>query len=53
MPTISELNQLKGKLPPRVLALVIEWAALNQSALESDWELAELHKPLNKINPLV
>ncbi|NQZ33988.1 MAG: DUF4160 domain-containing protein [Oceanospirillaceae bacterium] len=49
---INTLEILKGKLPKRVLAMVIEWAIEHRTELSADWQLAELHKPLCKIEPL-
>jgi hypothetical protein len=49
---INTLEIIKGDLPKRVLALTIEWAILHRNELRDDWELAVLHKPLNKIEPL-
>jgi hypothetical protein len=49
---IRELRIIQGKLPPRVLGLVMEWATLHHSKLVSNWELASLHKPLEAIDPL-
>ena len=43
---------LKGKLPPKALALITEWMILNHKALLEDWELASQLKPLKKIKPL-
>ena len=43
---------MEGKLTPRVLGLVIEWAALNQTQLRTNWELAKQQQPLQKILPL-
>jgi hypothetical protein len=49
-----ERNELiGGKLPPRVLGLVIEWTALHQNELMENWELARKQEPLNNIEPLV
>jgi hypothetical protein len=42
----------EGTLPKRAKALVIEWAVEHRSDLARDWELAEQHQPLNKIEPL-
>ena len=52
MISIDTLEVIKGKLPRRVLALVLEWAALSRNDLKVDWELAVLHEPLNQIEPL-
>jgi hypothetical protein len=49
---IETLEIIKGKLPKRVLALVVEWSIEHRSELRVDWNLAELHKPLDKIKPL-
>ena len=43
---------LQGKLPRRVLALVREWRKLHMKELMEDWQLAQLRKPLRKIEPL-
>ncbi|MDZ4342651.1 MAG: DUF4160 domain-containing protein [Candidatus Binatia bacterium] len=49
---IDTLSVLVGRLPPRVLGLVIEWAALHRAELLADWELARKHAELKKIAPL-
>ena len=50
---IAELDlMVEGSMPRRVKALVIEWAIDHQQALLKDWQLAEQHQPLNKIEPL-
>ncbi len=49
---IQTLTLLEGRLSPRVLGLVIEWGAIHQSELMSDWELAREQAPLQKIMPL-
>lgn len=49
---INDLVLLDGKLPPRVLGLVIEWASLHRNALMEDWKLAEQFKELMPIKPL-
>ena len=43
---------LTGSLPPRVLAMVIEWASMHRDELLQDWELARLGRPLKPIAPL-
>ncbi|MBI5448086.1 MAG: DUF4160 domain-containing protein [Gammaproteobacteria bacterium] len=50
--SIKNLAILDGKLPPKVLGLVIEWASIHQSELLKNWELARASKPLNKVFPL-
>ena len=49
---IATLSVLKGKLPQRVLGLVLEWASLHRDELLQDWSLAESHKPMKNIAPL-
>ena len=43
---------LEGCLPPRVLGLVIEWAAQHQDELLADWARAARQLPLVPIAPL-
>jgi hypothetical protein len=44
---------LKGKLPPRVLGFVTEWAVLHEEDLMRCWEAAHTDAPLGKIEPLI
>ncbi len=46
------LEITNGYLPKRVVALVLEWAAVNREALATDWQLAQKRKPLSRIDPL-
>jgi hypothetical protein len=39
-------------LPPRVLGLVVEWAARHRAELLENWEAIEDRRPLCKIEPL-
>jgi hypothetical protein len=50
--SIEGLNVLEGKLSPRALGLVMEWAALHQQELRADWERARSLQPLQPIDPL-
>ena len=50
--SIKDLALLKGKLPPKVFGLVIEWASQHQQELMEDWELAEKWQDLKPIEPL-
>lgn len=50
--SIDTLEVIKGNLSKRALALVLEWAAEHRNELREDWRLAELHEPLDKIEPL-
>ena len=49
---IQTLTVLAGKLPPRALGLVIEWASQHQEELLMDWELARQNQQLKAIKPL-
>lgn len=49
---IRTLALLAGKLPPRAMGLVSEWAALHQDELMDRWRRAENLEPLTKIAPL-
>ena len=49
---IHSLGILQGKLPPKAMSLVAEWATLHQSELLAQWERARNHEPLEKIEPL-
>lgn len=51
--SITELKMIEGNLPPKVVALIVEWANMHKNELMNDWELAQKAKPLNKIEPLV
>ncbi|HWZ16243.1 MAG TPA: DUF4160 domain-containing protein [Mucilaginibacter sp.] len=50
---INKLELISGKLPPRVLGLVIEWTALHQEELNENWEKAKRQELLKAIEPLV
>jgi hypothetical protein len=50
--SINDLRLLDGGLPPRVTALVLEWAFRHREELLRDWELAMAKKPLQPIPPL-
>ena len=49
---INGLTVFAGRLPPRALGLVIEWAALHRQELFNDWHRAQRHAPLTRIEPL-
>jgi hypothetical protein len=49
---IGSLDVLAGRLPPRALRLVTEWAADHSDELRENWERARRHEPLNRIDPL-
>jgi hypothetical protein len=49
---IESLEILRGSLPRRALALILEWAVLHRDELRQDWEKARLGVPLDPIEPL-
>jgi hypothetical protein len=49
---IETLSVLRGDLPRRAMALVLEWAALHRQELRADWERARGGTPLEPIAPL-
>jgi hypothetical protein len=52
--SISDFGVVADYLPPKALALVVEWASIHQQALADNWEnLSESGKgTFNKIEPL-
>jgi hypothetical protein len=49
---IEDLALLDGDLSPRVLGLVVEWAALHRRELLDNWNRARTQSPLNRVEPL-
>ncbi len=49
---IEGLDVLAGRLPPRALRLVVEWARQHQPELRTNWDLARRSEPLRKVAPL-
>lgn len=49
---IGTLALLEGKLAPRAMGLIAEWAALHQEDLSLAWERAKNLEPPGKIEPL-
>ena len=43
---------LEGSLPPRVLGLVMEWAALHKTELTENWGRARRQVPLDAVAQL-
>lgn len=50
--TIAPPSLLDGSLPPRVLALVLEWATLHEAALLANWHRLKTGEPPRRIAPL-
>ncbi len=44
---------VNGKLPPRVLGCVIEWASQHENELAQCWDAALGDQPIGKIEPLI
>ena len=51
--SIQTLGIIEGKLPSRVLSLVIEWAQEHQEELLNDWSSIKETGKYEKIKPLV
>jgi len=51
--SIQTFELIEGKLPKRVISLILEWAFDHKAELMENWELAMKKQPLNKIAPLV
>lgn len=49
---IETLRVLRGELPRRALALVLEWAAVHRAELARDWDLARSGQAPEPIQPL-
>jgi hypothetical protein len=49
---IDPIGLLRGQLPPRILAMVVEWAALHRDELLQDWERARTAQQLFRIEGL-
>ena len=48
----AKYGVLMGKIQPRALGMVIEWATLHQDALKTNWEKAGRKERLDPIPPL-
>ncbi|MEM1212039.1 MAG: DUF4160 domain-containing protein [Planctomycetota bacterium] len=49
---IDDLGMMAGKLPPRILGLVVEWAAIHQEELLAAWAHAQASEMPERIDPL-
>jgi hypothetical protein len=50
--SIDPFDVVEGRLPPRALGLVAEWAALHQKELQAAWARAKAMQPPGRIEPL-
>ncbi len=51
--SINDLKIIEGDLPKRIVSLVLEWAFEHRNELLEDWNFAQRHEELKKIDPLV
>ena len=51
--SIETLGIIEGKLPSKVLSLVVEWAQDNKQELLKNWNSLQSSGKYNKIKPLV
>ena len=49
---IQTLRIMEGRIPPRALGLVMEWASQHQAELIRDWEMLRSDQQPKKIEPL-
>jgi len=49
---LRDLRTIRGSLPRRAMALVLEWAAEHREELMEDWNLCSQLKPPKPIEPL-
>lgn len=49
---IGNLAAISGRLPPRAMGLLTEWATLHQAELYAQWEHVSRQETPSKIDPL-
>jgi hypothetical protein len=49
---IEDSRVIEGRLPPRAIGLVVEWATLHRAELLRAWERAAIHEAPGAIAPL-
>ena len=49
---IASIRLLEGRIPPRVLGLIVEWTVQHQLELMDNWNTIQNDKPPRKIRPL-
>ncbi len=50
---IADLRMTEGSLPPRVTALVLEWANLHREELLDNWQSIQEKGTFQRLEPLV
>jgi hypothetical protein len=51
--SISDLRLIEGKLPQRIVSLVLEWAFQHREELLENWNRVQQREEIHKIEPLV
>jgi hypothetical protein len=51
--SIQDLRMIEGKLPQRIISLVLEWAFQHREELMENWRRVERKEDLQDIEPLV
>jgi len=51
--SIHDLRMIEGKLPQRVVSIVLEWAFQHREELMENWRRVEQREDIRKIEPLV
>ena len=49
---IRDLAAIAGRLPPRAMGMVVEWASIHQQELLDAWNQARNHQPPGRLDPL-
>jgi hypothetical protein len=49
---IDTFEVIRGELPARAMALVLEWAEVHRDELRKDWDLCAQNQTPAKISPL-
>ena len=49
---IASIRLLEGRIPPRVLGLIVEWTVQHQLELMDNWNTMQKDRPPRKIRPL-
>jgi len=49
---VNTLAVIGGRLPPRAMGLVMEWASQHQGKLQDAWQNSRNMEPLDQIDPL-
>jgi hypothetical protein len=50
--SIANLSVIAGRMSPRAIGLVMEWASIHRDELLHCWTMAQAQQPLGRIEPL-